>query len=166
MSSLPGFTAHRIELAEGHAVAALLGGAGPPVLLHGWPQTHAAWHRIAPSLARDFTVVATDLRGYGDSTGPLDGSKRAMVADYRAAAAVDEAQDLADEAAGRRLACPVQVLWEAERWSARETPRDIWERWCVAPVVAAAIADGHLMAETSPDAVLAAAQPFLREHAA
>jgi haloacetate dehalogenase len=46
-------------------------GAGPPVLLlHGYPQTHAAWHKVAPALARQFTVVAPDLRGWGDSTGP------------------------------------------------------------------------------------------------
>jgi haloacetate dehalogenase len=47
------------------------GGGGPPVLLlHGYPQTHAMWHRVAPMLARDLTVVATDLRGYGDSSKP------------------------------------------------------------------------------------------------
>src|SRR5204862_1622966 len=47
------------------------GGRGPPLLLlHGIPQTHLMWHKIAPALARDFTVVATDLRGYGDSAKP------------------------------------------------------------------------------------------------
>lgn len=46
-------------------------GSGPPLLLlHGNPQTHAMWHRIAPRLAEDFTVVAADLRGYGDSSKP------------------------------------------------------------------------------------------------
>jgi haloacetate dehalogenase len=64
------------------------GGSGPPLLLlHGFPQTHAMWHLIAPPLARDFTVVATDLRGYGDSSGPDTTadhepySKRAMARD-------------------------------------------------------------------------------------
>ena len=64
------------------------GGEGPPVLLmHGYPQTHAMWHLVAPRLAEDFTVVATDLRGYGDSSksfGEEDHStysKRAMAAD-------------------------------------------------------------------------------------
>jgi haloacetate dehalogenase len=64
------------------------GGAGPPLLLlHGYPQTHAMWHRVAPRLARDFTVVATDLRGYGDSSKPPTTSdhepysKRAMARD-------------------------------------------------------------------------------------
>ncbi|HUZ03078.1 MAG TPA: alpha/beta hydrolase [Thermomicrobiaceae bacterium] len=47
------------------------GGSGPPLLLlHGHPQTHAMWHRIAPRLAADFTVVAPDLRGYGGSSKP------------------------------------------------------------------------------------------------
>ncbi len=48
-----------------------LGGTGPPLLLlHGYPQTHLAWHRVAPAPARDITLVVPDLRGYGASTGP------------------------------------------------------------------------------------------------
>ena len=47
------------------------GGSGPPlVLLHGYPQTHVMWHKLAPALAQDFTVVCPDLRGYGDSGKP------------------------------------------------------------------------------------------------
>jgi len=47
------------------------GGSGPPLLLlHGHPQTHAIWHKVAPELARHFTVIAADLRGYGDSGKP------------------------------------------------------------------------------------------------
>ncbi len=47
------------------------GGSGPPLLLlHGYPQTHVMWHKIAPALGERFTVVATDLRGYGDSGKP------------------------------------------------------------------------------------------------
>jgi hypothetical protein len=47
------------------------GGSGPPLLLlHGHPQTHMMWHAIAPKLAQDFTVIAPDLRGYGESSKP------------------------------------------------------------------------------------------------
>ena len=63
-------------------------GSGPPLLLlHGHPQSHVMWHKVAPGLARDFTVVATDLRGYGDSSKPPTTadhepySKRAMARD-------------------------------------------------------------------------------------
>ena len=63
-------------------------GSGPPLLLlHGYPQTHAMWHRIAPALAEDFTVVLTDLRGYGASSKPgslpdhWPYTKRAMAGD-------------------------------------------------------------------------------------
>ena len=62
--------------------------SGPPLLLmHGSPQTHAMWHRVAPVLAERFTVIATDLRGYGDSSKPPTDvrhapySKRAMAGD-------------------------------------------------------------------------------------
>lgn len=70
-------------------ISGRIGGDGPPLLLlHGFPQTHAMWHRVAPRLAEDFTVVATDLRGYGASgkpatTGPsgAEYSKRRMAQD-------------------------------------------------------------------------------------
>ncbi len=62
------------------------GGQGPPLLLlHGHPQTHAMWHRVAPTLAQHFSVVAADLRGYGQSSRPIDDgstySKRRMAAE-------------------------------------------------------------------------------------
>lgn len=70
------------------AIHAVIGGNGPPVLLlHGYPQTHAMWAQIAPILARHYTIVAADLRGYGDSSKPQGSSDhsnysfRAMAAD-------------------------------------------------------------------------------------
>jgi haloacetate dehalogenase len=57
----------------GTRVHAEVGGDGPPVLLlHGFPETHAMWHEVAPRLAERHTVVAPDLRGYGDSGVPAD----------------------------------------------------------------------------------------------
>ena len=83
----PGFTTHRIST-SGAEIRCVVGGNGPPVLLlHGYPQTHAMWHRVAPSLARDYTVICADLRGYGDSGKPPSDdthapySKRAMAQD-------------------------------------------------------------------------------------
>jgi haloacetate dehalogenase len=74
--------------AAGIDIHARIGGSGPPVLLlHGYPQTHVMWHRVAPELARSHTVVVADLRGYGDSEKPPAGpdhaeyGKRAMAAD-------------------------------------------------------------------------------------
>ena len=63
------------------------GGSGPPVLLllHGFPQSHVMWHRIAAELAREHTVVAADLRGYGDSDRPEPGPGHAGYA-FRAMA--------------------------------------------------------------------------------
>src|SRR5437667_12449156 len=62
----------------GTVIRARRGGAGPPLLLlHGNPQTHVMWHKIAPRLAEHFTVVATDLRGYGDSSKPDAGADHA-----------------------------------------------------------------------------------------
>ena len=65
-----GFTLSMIEL-EDVALRVRHGGSGPPLLLlHGHPETHAMWHKVAPRLAAEFTVVAPDLRGYGGSSKP------------------------------------------------------------------------------------------------
>ncbi len=78
----PDFTAHDVPVADG-TIHAVTGGAGPAVLLlHGFPQTHAMWHLLAPVLAEEFSVVAADLRGYGRSrTSSEDYTFRAMAAD-------------------------------------------------------------------------------------
>ena len=83
----PGFKPFRFDT-SGATINGVVGGQGPPLLLlHGAPQTHAAWRLVAPRLAAEYTVVAADLRGYGDSSKPPDGenhanySKRAMALD-------------------------------------------------------------------------------------
>ena len=83
-----GFTAQDITVAGGVRIRTAVGGQGPPVLLlHGYPQTHATWREIAPVLARSRTVIAPDLRGYGDSAKPPSDpahaayAKRTMAAD-------------------------------------------------------------------------------------
>jgi len=290
----PGFDVRRFALGDA-TIHAEVGGSGPPLLLlHGYPQSHVAWHRIAPTLARHFTVVAPDLRGYGDSVGPggdplhirhckrtlagdqvtlmhalgferfavmghdrgarvgyrlcldrpdavsafvsltviptktmwqragmafglkafhwylfaqpfdlpermlradpgyfLDWALRnavlkvdavtpealaeyhrafakesvrhAMVEDYRAAASIDLQHDRDDLAAGRCIACPLQVLWSASSAGAPD-PVETWRAWAD-HVEGAAIDCGHLMAEEAPDEVLAHVLPFLQRHA-
>jgi haloacetate dehalogenase len=81
------FAERRVDTGEAE-IYLCLGGEGPPLLLlHGYPQTHLIWQRVAPSLARHFTLVIPDLRGYGRSRGPTPDAehrhyaKRAMARD-------------------------------------------------------------------------------------
>jgi len=87
MSLFPGFASRKIRTSDA-TINLKVGGNGSPVLmLHGYPQTHAIWHKVAPPLARDYTVVCADLRGYGDSSKPkgipghANYSKRVMALD-------------------------------------------------------------------------------------
>lgn len=74
---MPGFRYETVRTA-GADINVAIGGEGPPLLLlHGNPLTHVSWHRIGPALARSFTVVAPDLRGYGDSSKPDGGEDHA-----------------------------------------------------------------------------------------
>jgi haloacetate dehalogenase len=82
-----GFERRRIAT-SGAEINLVTGGNGPPLLLlHGYPQTHVMWRKIAPRLAEEFTLVIPDLRGYGDSSKPPSGpdfaaySKRALAQD-------------------------------------------------------------------------------------
>src|SRR4051794_2477157 len=87
MALFRNFRRRRIRT-SGATINLVAAGQGEPVLLlHGYPQTHAIWHRIAPTLARTCTVVCADLRGYGDPSNPkglpdhANYAKRAMALD-------------------------------------------------------------------------------------
>jgi haloacetate dehalogenase len=90
----PGFEQKKISIASADGpieIAYLVGGKGPALLLlHGFPQTKAIWHRTATALAKHYTVIAADLRGYGESSKPhgksdhSSYSKRSMAADQHA----------------------------------------------------------------------------------
>jgi haloacetate dehalogenase len=289
-----GFSAHRMATRDAD-IFALTGGEGPPLLLlHGYPQNHVMWHRVAPRLAGSFSLVIPDLRGYGDSAGPapdaqhLNYSKRTMAADmielmtalghsrfaiaghdrggrvayrlaldrpervvrvaaldilptfevwqrmnrdaamrsyhwlflaqpaplpehfigldpdfyllhllnrwagspdvldpasvaeyarhfrkpsvieatcedYRAGASVDLEHDRADRESGRRLSCPLLVLW-GRRYLAGQaaSPLDVWRPWA-GDVREVALECGHFLAEEQPEGCAAALQEFFGE---
>jgi len=276
--------------------AGVTGGEGPPVLLlHGYPQSHATWHDVAPALAERYTVIAPDLPGYGQSrvldAGPwhkravaaelvalmkaigherfavighdrgarvgyrlaldhpdevnaytslavvptldvwpavdhhfargafhwflflqpgdlpermlasdpdafldatlnqmaggieklhpaavaayreafrLPSVRAAMIEDYRAAFGVDAEHDDADRRAGRKIACPVMVLWADERLvaagmeSGTLTAADVWRRWAD-DVRGFDVACGHLLPEQAAGTVVDRLVPFLDE---
>jgi haloacetate dehalogenase len=266
------FTHQRVPPEHGE-IAVVRAGVGPAVLLlHRFPQTHVAWHRVAPRLARRFTIVAADFPGYGESDGPLPdpdheryskrasaqtlasamrtlGFERFAVAghdrgarvayrmaldqpqhirrlvlldivpslemaercshdlalklanwyllaqpaplpetligrtaefyinhlldhwlapsavldpDARAAGAgVDLEHDRADRQAGRRITCPLLVLWSARDLTGTFfMPLDVWRRWGD-DVQGRAIEAGHFLMEEAPDEVSAAMEEFL-----
>src|SRR5436853_892501 len=83
----PGFKQHT-KKTSGATINFVTGGSGPPLLLlHGYPETHVMWRKVAPRLAAEFTLVIPDLRGYGDSAKPPSTpdhaaySKRALAQD-------------------------------------------------------------------------------------
>jgi haloacetate dehalogenase len=284
----PGFRALDVD-AGGVRFAGVVGGAGPPLLLlHGYPETHIAWRKIAAALARRHTLIIPDLPGYGasrptamtprwtkrrvggalvalmrtlgherfalaghdrgaragyrlvldhpgvvtrfaslavvptrnamlavdyaiaersyhwfllaqeadlperllaaapdlfidrafkiveaDSDRVIEPSARAayhaafrdpavqhaICEDYRAALDEDLAHDQADHDAGRKLDCPVLVLWPASRFAEPGNGVEIWQDWAD-DVTGAAIAGGHLQPEDQPDEVTKALLPF------
>jgi len=87
MDFFPGFRRKTIKTSD-TSINLVTGGEGPPLLLlHGFPQTHILWRKVAPELAKNYTLVMPDLRGYGDSGKPSAGenhinySKRSMASD-------------------------------------------------------------------------------------
>ena len=86
----PGFSLEHVAVSAG-TLRLRRGGEGPPLLLlHGNPQTHAMWHKVAPQLARHYTVYCPDLRGYGGSFKPP------VSADHAAYAKREMARDMAE----------------------------------------------------------------------
>jgi haloacetate dehalogenase len=289
---LDGFTRSDIRTSGARIVTAV-GGSGPPLLLmHGSPFTHLSWHAVAPVLARNFTVVCTDLRGYGDSEKPAGGDRHvnysframaqdqievmaalgfsqfraaghdrgarvlhrmcldhpravlrasildiipqhhllnnvtrqwgtfswhwffniqpfdlpermmgadpdwyikkklakteqglsffdkdalaeymrcfrdpetihAICEDYRATFGIDLDMDTADVAAGRRIECPVQLLWGATGGVGRNhDPAEIWQRYAAHIVEARALPCGHYLSEEAPAETAAALASF------
>ncbi len=76
----PGFEQCRIETDIGLQINVLTGGQGSPLLmLHGHPQTHAMWHKVAPALAERHALMLAELRGYGDSSKPKAGNRWALL---------------------------------------------------------------------------------------
>jgi haloacetate dehalogenase len=290
----PGFAERRIDGPAGQ-IFLRTGGSGPPLLLlHGYPQTHVAWHKMAPEFAEHFTLVIPDLRGYGSSVVPPGDaehkiySKRAMAEDclaimhalghdhfmvaghdrggrvayrlaldhphavramvlidiiptaeqwqrmraesalksyhwpflaqprplpetlinaapayylehtlaswtkprdlspfavealvhyraclqdparvhavcedYRAGAGIDRALDEADMRTGRKITCPMFVLWASDYLKPTgETPLDVWRAWCPG-AKGASVDSGHLIMEENSKDALAALLPFL-----
>ncbi len=88
MDFYPGFQRQTIQT-SGTSINVVSGGSGPPLLLlHGYPQTHIEWRKMAPDLARNYTLVMPDLRGYGDSGKPPGGPNQSgfIVRAHRAGA--------------------------------------------------------------------------------
>ena len=85
-----GFATQNLRVGDAEIHLRTAGKGAPLLLLHGYPQTHVCWHKVAPALAEDFSLVVADLRGYGESKGPTPDlehwnySKRAMAEDMRA----------------------------------------------------------------------------------
>jgi haloacetate dehalogenase len=73
--SLPGFEDHRLEVGEASYFVAEAGAGPPLLLLHGFPETHVCWTRVAPQLARRHRVLVPDLRGYGATEAPAGGPR-------------------------------------------------------------------------------------------
>lgn len=289
-----GFAETTADLGDGRHFRLRSGGSGPPlVMLHGNPQTHLMWHKVAPALAERFTVICPDITGYGQSHKPpatethepyskrrmaqdiidladhlgigafslvahdrgarvahrlaLDHPDRvnrlalldiiptiehfertdmrfamgyyhwfflaqpaplpeeminrdaadwllsqsarhktanavfaepaladylravenpatvtAICEDYRAAATIDMEHDRLGRAEGRKIACPLMVLWGSRGLvGALYEPLEVWRHYAAGPLTGQALESGHFLAEEAPEATLAALREFL-----
>jgi pimeloyl-ACP methyl ester carboxylesterase len=146
----PGFEELEISTV-GTTIRGRRGGDGPPLLLlHGIPETHLMWHDVAPALAQDFTVIATDLRGFGHSAAPASTPDHAPYSECRAAATLDVQHDEADRGR-RRITCPVLALWSRSgpvgSWY---EPLELWREWAD-DVQGDAMDAGHFLPEEAPE---------------
>lgn len=88
-----GFVAEHIPVGAGSIFCRSAGNGPPVLLLHGYPQTSAMWHRVAPALANEFTVICADLRGYGRSHKPASDASHAAYSKRATAADMIEVMD-------------------------------------------------------------------------
>ena len=152
----PGFKSQFLNT-TGATIRVLTKGNGPPLLLlHGHPETHVTWHKVAPALAEQYSIFLPDLRCYC-----CKGTVHALCEDYRAAAGIDLDQDRADDAAGHKIKAPVHALWGAEGtvgqlWDVIAT----WKPKAAGPVTGKALPCGHLLPEEQPEEVLAELRTF------
>ena len=114
-------------------------------------------------MSKRLTTVSADALADYRAAFSRPEVRHAMIQDYRAAATIDEEHDLADKRAGRRLDCPVLVLWEEGRFPHERTPIEVWSKW-TDRVEGRSIRSGHLLPEEAPDAVWADVRPFLARH--
>jgi|SRR5437867_7783720 len=157
----PGFKTAKIKT-SGATLNLVSGGKGSPVLLmHGYPQTHVLWHKIAPKLAEKFAVVAADLRGYGDSSKPEGGekhenySKRAMALDM-----VEAMHQLGFEkfaVVGHDRGGRVAHRLALDHANVIAT----WQARAAMKVTGKALPGRHFLPEEAPEQTLAALQAFL-----
>jgi haloacetate dehalogenase len=173
----PEFEYRRVDV-EGVTINCAIGGSGPPVLLlHGYPQNHLMWRDVAPALIGAdpgywVSSIVSSLLGPGASLEPavMEDYVRCFsdprtiagsCADYRSAASIDLVHDDETFAAGRKLECPVLVLWGARAFVGRYyEPLAIWQEYA-ADVRGEPLPTGHFLPQEAPPLVTAALRAFL-----
>ena len=133
----------------------------PERLLAADPAFFVEWTINRMTKGRDF--VEPDALAHYKACFARPEVRTAIIEDYRAAATCDRDHDHADR--GRMLEKPVQVIWEASKYSTSETPLEVWRRWA-RNVVGTAVAAGHLMAEESPHQIAELVGAFIHQASA